>query len=217
MHIGAPLELLGAIDEGAKRRPLCRLVSMFTALLHRADDRSTALETASTSAADVFGYQWPCPHSHSVCRPSMQAVSHSRATIFSSSLSVLHFAMCSLVIRSIVTSRSKPHCLNQRLQGGGEEGKGGAKLKKRMSKKSRVTWSSWEIIVFPSHHFAKMIKNHKKINIILPFWGFLGCCSPGVPGGFPRATPGRPDSYQPPSKTSTGCRLTRRPWRLHAL
>ena len=29
----------------------------------------------------------------------------------------------------------------------------------------------------------------------MPVCGFLGCCSPGVPGEYPRATPGGPDSY----------------------
>ena len=38
---------------------------------------------------------------------------------------------------------------------------------------------------------------YERNNIILPVCGFLGWCSRGVPGGYPLATPGRPDSYQP--------------------
>ena len=61
------------------------------------------------------------------------------------------------------------------------------------------TWSSWEIIVFPSDHFEKKPKVTRKSNIIFPGCGVRWCCSRGVPGGYFWAIVGAPgrNDYHP--------------------
>ena len=49
--------------------------------------------------------------------------------------------------------------------------------------------------------FKNYQKSQKKLNIIVLVCGFLGCCSRGVPREYLRATPERPDSYQPPRQS----------------